>query len=165
MRQFPDFALAEYARVARALLLYQLGRTSDALLQLEDEEIILRGRPEVHAALAAMIYTGERESMMPSAHASSLGAGIAASHTGALLLLLLLLLLWPCVPEVRWLSLEPGPLPAPAAERPAQRLRAEQQWDIATEFDQRYSDPAWVTANKHWPPKLMAALQRFLALQ
>ena len=53
----------------------------------------------------------------------------------------------------------------PAAERPAQRLRAEQQWDIATEFDQRYQDLAWVGANKHWPPKLMAALQRFLALQ
>lgn len=52
-----------------------------------------------------------------------------------------------------------------AAERPAQRLRAEQQWDIATEFDQRYSDPAWVSANKHWPPRLMAALHRFLALQ
>lgn len=59
MRRFPDFALAEYARVSRALLLYELGRTSDALLQLEDEEIILRGRPEVHAALAAMLYAGE----------------------------------------------------------------------------------------------------------
>lgn len=32
--QFPDFATTEYARLARGLMLYQLGRTSDAILQV-----------------------------------------------------------------------------------------------------------------------------------
>lgn len=50
-------------------------------------------------------------------------------------------------------------------ERPAQRLRAEQQWDIALEFDSGYQDSEWVAKNKHWPPALMKALQRFLLLQ
>jgi hypothetical protein len=51
------------------------------------------------------------------------------------------------------------------SERPLQRLRAEQQWDIAAEFDGRYSDTAWVAAEKHWPPRLIQALQKFLLLQ
>ena len=35
VQQFPDFATTEYARLARALMLYQLGRVSDAILQLQ----------------------------------------------------------------------------------------------------------------------------------
>lgn len=35
VQQFPDFATTEYSRLARALTLYQLGRTSDAILALE----------------------------------------------------------------------------------------------------------------------------------
>lgn len=87
--------------------LLQAGEVSNALLALEDQEVAMRGYPEVHAALAAVLY----------------------------------------------------------AERPAQRLRAEQQFDIAVEFDSRYQDANWVAANKHWPPALMAALNRFLLLQ
>ena len=51
------------------------------------------------------------------------------------------------------------------AERPQQRWRAEQQWDIALEFDIRYTDANWVAKEKHWPPALMSALQRFLSLE
>eukprot|EP00775_Hariotina_reticulata_P011180 gene11180-11330_t len=66
-------------------MLYQAGEVSNALLGLEDQEVAMRGYPEVHAALAAVLY----------------------------------------------------------AERPAQRLRAEQQFDIALEFDSRYQDASW----------------------
>lgn len=51
------------------------------------------------------------------------------------------------------------------AERPAQRLRAEQQWDIALEFDSRYESYDWVASNKHWPPAMLQALQKFLLLE
>lgn len=34
VQQFPEFATTEYARLARGLMLYQLGRTSDAILQV-----------------------------------------------------------------------------------------------------------------------------------
>ena len=50
------------------------------------------------------------------------------------------------------------------AERPAQLARAEQQWDIAMEFDARYSDAHWVAGAKRWPPRLLEALRRFLEL-
>lgn len=102
--RYPDLALAERARIARALLLYQVDRPQDALLQLEDEEVALRGSAEVHAALAVVFY----------------GLG-----------------------------------------KPVQ---AEQQWAVASEFDKRYSDVAWVAAEKHWPPKLLQALEKFLTL-
>jgi hypothetical protein len=51
------------------------------------------------------------------------------------------------------------------AERPSQRWRAEQQWDIATAFDSRYGDVSYVRREQHWPPRLLDALQRFLALR
>lgn len=81
--------------------------TNQALTQLNELELDIRGNPETHAALAAVLY----------------------------------------------------------AERPAQRWRAEQQWDIAVEFDSRYQDTAWVQQNKHWPPKLLSALDNFLSLR
>lgn len=85
----------------------QEGSTSQALTALNELELELRGNPETHAALAAVLY----------------------------------------------------------AERPAQRWRAEQQWDIAVEFDARYADVAYVQEIKRWPPKLVGALQQFLALR
>ena len=104
IKSYPDFALAERARVSRGAVLFQLDRKDEAVLQLEDEEIALRGAPEVHAALAAMAYDAGR---------------IA---------------------------------------------QAEQQWEIATEFDKRYEDPEWVVREKRWPPQLVQALKRFLSL-
>ncbi|KAG2430318.1 hypothetical protein HYH02_013795 [Chlamydomonas schloesseri] len=106
VREHGDLELSYYGRVGRALQAYQLGAVSDSLLALEDEEAALRGAAEVHAALAALLYT----------------------------------------------------------ERPSLAPRAEEEWAIASSFDKRYSDPAWVAANKHWPPRAVAALQRFLAL-
>lgn len=32
------------------------------------------------------------------------------------------------------------------------------------EFNQQFADAAWVQQYKHWPPRLMAALERFLTL-
>lgn len=80
---------------------------SEALLELEDEEVSLRGYPEVHVALAAIMY----------------------------------------------------------AERPGQIARVEAQWELATEFDTRYTDVNWVARQKHWPPKMIDALNRFLLLE
>jgi len=84
----------------------QEGETSQALTKLNELELDIRGNPETHAALAAVLY----------------------------------------------------------AERPAQRWRAEQQWDIALEFDSRYQDISFVRDSKHWPPRLLDALERFLVL-
>lgn len=86
---------------------YQTGHTSDAILELDDEEVSLRGNPEVHSALAAILY----------------------------------------------------------AERPRQRDRSEEQWDLAMSFDKRFADPEWVEKERGWPPKMVAALNKFLALQ
>lgn len=87
--------------------LLQEGSISQALTELNELELDIRGNPETHAALAAVLY----------------------------------------------------------AERPNQRWRAEQQWDIAVEFDSRYQDSTWVRDNKHWPPRLLAALDSFLSLR
>ena len=84
----------------------QVGRAEESLLQLEDEEVSLRGNAEVHAALAVVLH----------------------------------------------------------AERPAQVGRYEQQWAISSGFDSRFSDPDWVQRERHWPPRLVGALRRFLTL-
>ncbi|KAK9110373.1 hypothetical protein Sjap_018433 [Stephania japonica] len=51
-----DLALSEYARVGRALALYEVGDREEAIAELEDVSISLKGYPEVHAALAAALY-------------------------------------------------------------------------------------------------------------
>jgi len=104
---YPDFALSERARIARALLEYQLGHVEVCLVELEDEEVAFRGSAEVHAALASVLY----------------------------------------------------------AERPERIALAEQQWDIATEFDTRYQDINWVKHERKWPPKMLQALEAFLNLR
>ncbi len=50
-------------------------------------------------------------------------------------------------------------------ERPGQRDRAEQQWAIAMAFDKRFADPEFVAVARHWPPRMLTALQRFLELK
>ncbi len=42
---------------------------------------------------------------------------------------------------------------------------ATQQWEVAREFDSRYTNPQWVRDTKYWPPRAVDALTRFLALQ
>lgn len=105
--KYPDLAIAQYARIKHALLLFQSGRTTDAVLEMEGEEEELRGLAEVHAALAAMLYS----------------------------------------------------------ESPKQISRAETQWEIAREFDQRYANLDWVKHEKHWPPAMQTALGNFLSLR
>ena len=90
----------------RSFMLYQTGQQSQAIRELEDEEVALRGRAEVHAALAVMLYKS----------------------------------------------------------RPDQRQRAEEQWELASEFDKRFADVAWVAKEKSWPPALLGALDEFLHL-
>jgi hypothetical protein len=106
IQNYSDLALSERARVGRALMEYQLGMVTQALLHLNDEEIALRGDAEVHAALASVYYV----------------------------------------------------------EKPGELSLAEEQWDIASEFDTRYSDLDFVRDEKHWPPRLVEALKAFLTL-
>ncbi len=47
MKEHSDLALAERARIKRALMLYETGAVEQALLELEDEEVALRGNAEV----------------------------------------------------------------------------------------------------------------------
>ncbi|PNH11840.1 hypothetical protein TSOC_001277, partial [Tetrabaena socialis] len=61
--EHPDLALAEYGRIGRAIMLYQTGRPLDSILALEDAEVSMRGSAEVHAALAALLYS-ERPNLM-----------------------------------------------------------------------------------------------------
>ena len=103
---YPDLAIVQYARVKHALMLFQSGKTIDAVLEMEGQEEEMRGNAEVHAALAAMLYS----------------------------------------------------------ETPRQILRAETQWEIAREFDERYGNLEWVKREKQWPPKMQAALGNFLNL-
>ena len=105
VRQYPELAITNYARINRALLLYQTGSKSQAILELEDLEASLRGFAEVHAALAAIIYN----------------------------------------------------------ERPYEIAYAEEQFDLASDFDKRYLDVEWVSREKHWPPAMIAALDKFVS--
>ena len=41
---------------------------------------------------------------------------------------------------------------------------AETQWEVAMEFDARFSDSSWVCEHYHWGPKLAKALDDFLKL-
>lgn len=51
-----DLALAEYARVGHAVTLYEVGDRGQAIIEMEDVSISLKGYPEIHAALAAALY-------------------------------------------------------------------------------------------------------------
>ena len=51
------------------------------------------------------------------------------------------------------------------AEKPKERQRAEEQWEVCCEFDNRYNSIEWVANNKVWGPRLLQALQKFLKLE
>ncbi|CAM6113815.1 unnamed protein product [Calypogeia fissa] len=51
-----DLALAEYARVGHAVTLYEVGDRGQAIIEMEDVSISMKGYPEIHAALAAALY-------------------------------------------------------------------------------------------------------------
>lgn len=50
-------------------------------------------------------------------------------------------------------------------ERPSEISYAEEQFDLASEFDKRYMDVEWVSKEKKWPPAMIAALDRFANLK
>ncbi|KAI5076109.1 hypothetical protein GOP47_0008174 [Adiantum capillus-veneris] len=56
IKEHGDLALAEYARVGRAICLYEVGDKEEAFVEMEDVSVSLKGYPEVHAALAAVLY-------------------------------------------------------------------------------------------------------------
>ncbi|KAM3702673.1 hypothetical protein ACB098_04G042100 [Castanea mollissima] len=56
VEKYKDFAFSDYARVGRALALYEVGDRDEAIAEMEDVSISLKGYPEVHAALAAALY-------------------------------------------------------------------------------------------------------------
>mmetsp|Transcript_10311 Transcript_10311/g.26168 ORF Transcript_10311/g.26168 Transcript_10311/m.26168 type:complete len:89 (+) Transcript_10311:402-668(+) len=42
---------------------------------------------------------------------------------------------------------------------------AEDQWELAMEFEPRFADVSWVKRSKSWGPKLLEALELFLQLK
>ncbi|KAF3334142.1 hypothetical protein FCM35_KLT20746 [Carex littledalei] len=64
IRDYKDFALSEYGRVGRALVLYEIGDRDEAIAEMEDVSISLKGYPEIHAALAAALYSDKRAPLL-----------------------------------------------------------------------------------------------------
>ncbi|XP_077213921.1 uncharacterized protein LOC143848766 isoform X2 [Tasmannia lanceolata] len=61
---YKDFALSDYARIGRALALYEVGDREESIIEMEDVSISLKGYPEVHAALAAAFYVDKHSPLL-----------------------------------------------------------------------------------------------------
>ncbi len=55
--KFPGLALSERARIRRAVLLYETGEVQQAILELDDEEVALRGNAEVKIFWASCLLS------------------------------------------------------------------------------------------------------------
>ncbi|RWR78611.1 hypothetical protein CKAN_00715100 [Cinnamomum micranthum f. kanehirae] len=64
VKDYKDFAFSDYARVGRALALYEVGDREEAITEMEDVSISLKGYPEVHAALAAALYVDKHAPLL-----------------------------------------------------------------------------------------------------
>jgi len=64
IENYKDFALSDYARVGRALALYEVGDRDESIAEMEDVSISLKGYPEVHAALAAALYVDKHAALL-----------------------------------------------------------------------------------------------------
>ncbi|XVF16990.1 hypothetical protein REPUB_Repub10bG0078500 [Reevesia pubescens] len=64
VENYKDFAFSDYARVGRALALYEVGDREEAIVEMEDVSISLKGYPEVHAALAAALYVDKHAPLL-----------------------------------------------------------------------------------------------------
>ncbi|KAL1364702.1 hypothetical protein HN51_012833 [Arachis hypogaea] len=64
IENYKDLAFSEYARVGRALALYEVGDREEAIAEMEDVSISLKGYPEVHAALAAALYADKHAPLL-----------------------------------------------------------------------------------------------------
>ncbi|WOL00881.1 hypothetical protein Cni_G09594 [Canna indica] len=64
VRDYKEFAFSDYARVGRALVLYEIGDRDEAIAEMEDVSISLKGYPEIHAALAAALYFDKHAALL-----------------------------------------------------------------------------------------------------
>lgn len=64
IESYKDLAFSEYARVGRALALYEVGDREQAIAEMEDVSISLKGYPEIHAALAAALYEDKHAALL-----------------------------------------------------------------------------------------------------
>ncbi|XP_021899788.1 uncharacterized protein LOC110816071 isoform X2 [Carica papaya] len=64
VQNYKEFAFSEYARVGRALALYEVGDREEAIAEMEDVSIALKGYPEIHAALAAALYVDKHAPLL-----------------------------------------------------------------------------------------------------
>lgn len=64
IESYKDLAFSEYARVGRALALYEVGDREEAIAEMEDVSISLKGYPEIHAALAAALYEDKHAALL-----------------------------------------------------------------------------------------------------
>ncbi|KAL5752161.1 hypothetical protein ACOSP7_022339 [Xanthoceras sorbifolium] len=64
VENYKEFAFSDYARVGRALALYEVGDREEAIAEMEDVSISLKGYPEVHAALAAVLYADKHAPLL-----------------------------------------------------------------------------------------------------
>ncbi|CAJ1937809.1 unnamed protein product [Sphenostylis stenocarpa] len=64
IESYKDLAFSEYARVGRALALYEVGDREEAIAEMEDVSISLKGYPEIHAALAAALYADKHAALL-----------------------------------------------------------------------------------------------------
>ncbi|KAG5029818.1 hypothetical protein AAZX31_05G179300 [Glycine max] len=64
IESYKDLAFSEYARVGRALALYEVGDREEAIAEMEDVSISLKGYPEIHAALAAALYADKHATLL-----------------------------------------------------------------------------------------------------
>ncbi|XP_048561931.1 uncharacterized protein LOC125542798 [Triticum urartu] len=61
---YKELALSEYARVGRALVLYEIGDRDESITEMEDVSVALKGYPEIHAALAAALYADKHAPLL-----------------------------------------------------------------------------------------------------
>ncbi|XP_034903062.1 uncharacterized protein [Populus alba] len=64
VENYKDFAFSEYGRFGRALSLYEVGDREEAIAEMEDISISLKGYPEIHAALAAALYADKHAPLL-----------------------------------------------------------------------------------------------------
>lgn len=142
IESYKDFAFTDYARVGRALALYEVGDREEAIAEMEDVSISLKGYPGIYTYIFVVFaflnhYIAEWN-FPPCSNSLSL-----------------------CV------FLQPEVHAALAAALYADKhapLLAENQFTIATLLDPHFTDISYVRDSKHWPPSLISSLQHFITL-
>lgn len=63
IRDYKDFALSEYGRVGRALVLYEIGDRDEAIAEMEDVSISLKGYPGL-SSIEILIFLFNKEKFL-----------------------------------------------------------------------------------------------------